>query len=105
MGTTVYISGQCPNCDRLLKTLRRLKLPIKVVNIDQTPVGGLTAVPTVVDDGRVMVGTQAFEWVQGYESRLPLEAYATVLGEGAAGLSYTDLETDETVSDPLFTQF
>jgi hypothetical protein len=102
---TVYVSGQCPNCDRFLKTLRRLQLKVKVVNVDQTHVNGLSAVPAVVDQGIAMTGTKAFEWLQSFESQVPLEAYATVLGEGSAGLTYTDLETDETVDAAPFTPF
>jgi len=106
MGAIVYVSDQCPNCDRFVKSLKRLKLSgVKVINIDRTPVAGLDAVPTVIDGRTTLVGTKAFEWLQGYESKLPLEAYATVLGEGAGGLSYTDLETDETVESTLFTHF
>jgi glutaredoxin len=105
MGTHVYVSMQCPNCLRLLKTLDKLQMRVKVINIDQIQVQGLTAVPTVRDNGQTYVGTKAFEWVQAYESTLPLEAYATVLGEGAGGLTYTDLETDETVESTLFTPF
>jgi|Laugresbdmm110sn_1035088.scaffolds.fasta_scaffold13979_5 hypothetical protein len=101
----VYVSGQCPNCDRFLKTVRRLKLKIEIVNIDNRKVDGLSAVPTVVEGTRVMVGTKAFEWLQSHESKLPLEAYATVLGEGAGGLSYTDLDTDESMASTLFTEF
>ena len=101
----VYVSGQCPNCDRFIKTVRRLKLKVEIVNIDNRKVDGLSAVPTVVEGTRVMVGTKAFEWLQSYESKLPLEAYATVLGEGVGGLSYTDLDTDETRGSSLFTAF
>ena len=103
--TTVYVSGQCPNCDRFLKTLRRFDFKVKVVNIDHHPVDGLSAVPTVVSGREVHVGTKAFEWLQSFEAQLPLEAYATVLGEGAGGLTYTDLETDETMDAALFTPF
>ena len=102
---TVYVSRQCPNCERFLKTLRRLQLKVKVVNVDQTHVNGLSAVPAVVDQGIAMTGTKAFEWLQSFESQVPLEAYATVLGEGSAGLTYTDLETDETVDAAPFTPF
>lgn len=106
MGTVVYVSMQCPNCLRLLKTLDKLKLKVKVVNIDRTQVNGLTAVPTVSENGQTYVGTKAFEWIQAYEANLPLEAYATVVGEGVGGgLTYTDLETDETVASTLFTPF
>lgn len=104
MGTHVYVSGQCPNCDRFLKSLRRLKLKVKVVNVDHTRVEGLSAVPTVVEGTQMMTGTKAFEWLQSFEAQVPLDAYATVLGEGA-GLSYTDLESDETVEATLFTPF
>ena len=105
MTTVVYVSSQCPNCDRFVKSLRRLQIDSKVVNIDRAPVNGLTAVPTVVVSGQVMVGTAAFEWLQGFEAKLPLEAYATVLGEGCGGLSYTELESEETMGSTLFANF
>ena len=88
---TVYISGQCPK--------------VNVVNVDQRRVNGLTAVPTVVEAGQSMVGTKAFEWLQAFEAQIPLDAYATVLGEGDGGLAYTDLDTDETMAATLFTPF
>lgn len=106
MPVVVYVSEHCPNCARLLKTLERLQLRATVVDVGRSArVPALTAVPTVVDDGTTYVGTKAFEWANGLESTMPLDAYATVLGEGAGGLSYTDLETDETVASTLFTEF
>ena len=104
MPTTVYLSSRCPSCDRLYRTIRRIGLGVTVVNIDDgRTIEGLTAVPTVVADGQVFVGTKAFEWVQGYEANVPLDAYATVLGQGDCdGLSYTDLESGDTVDATQF---
>lgn len=101
----VYVSAQCPSCDRLLKTMKRLNVRARVVNVDTQRVDGLTAVPTVVSDGQVLTGTAAFEWVQAFESSLPLDAYAMVTGSGLGGLSYTDLESDETIDACPFTNF
>lgn len=104
MAPTAYVSGQCPNCIRFVKSAQRLGLTMKIVNIDTVRVQGLTAVPTVVDNNKTMVGTEVFEWLQGFEANLPLDAYATVLGD-PVGLSYTDLENDESVQPLAFTPF
>lgn len=101
---TAYVSAQCPNCIRFIKSAQRLGLTLKVVNIDTVAVQGLTAVPTVVDANKTMVGTEVFDWLQTFESNLPLEAYAMVMGQ-CTGLSYTDLETDDCVEPLPFTQF
>lgn len=104
---TVYYAQQCPNCTRFLKSAQRLNIEVTLVDVARTPVRGLTAVPTVVVRGQgTMVGTKAFEWLQTFESRMPLTSYATVLGEGTdGGLSYTDLHSDETVASTPFGAF
>jgi thiol-disulfide isomerase/thioredoxin len=81
MVALVYVSNQCPNCQRLLEQLQwlqqsDLKLAIKIVNIDAQQVSGLTAVPTVVENREVYVGTRAFEWLQNFDAHVPLNAYA-----------------------------
>lgn len=104
---TVYWTPQCPNCTRFVKSVRRLNIDAKLVDISATPVQGLTAVPTVVTaHGQTLVGTKAFEWLQHFEDQVPLDAYAMVLGEGTGGgLVYTDLDTDEPVAETPFTSF
>ena len=104
---TVYYSPQCPSCVRFMKTVQRLEVDVAAVDVSQTPVRGLTAVPTVVTThNQTLVGTKAFEWLQTFEANRPLTAYATVLGEGCgSGLSYTDLDSDETVATTPFSAF
>lgn len=76
-----YVSAtQCPSCARLLEIFSRLKLDVRVIDVDKTFVEGLHSVPTVVVDSRVMVGTDVFVWLQEFESSLPLDEYATVMG-------------------------
>lgn len=103
----IYVSQQCPNCIRLLDTIRRLQLKVRVVDIDvHVPQHQISVVPTVItDQGQTKTGTDAFEWLQTFESHMPLESYATVLGEGEGGLSYTDIESNETVNATNFTMF
>lgn len=102
----VYVSAQCLNCARFIKSLRRVRqLRVQMINVDSTAVQGITAVPTVVDGGQVLVGTAAFEWLHRHEASIPLDAYATVLGAGAGGLTYTDLDADETVDVCPFSDF
>jgi hypothetical protein len=103
-----YVSQQCPNSIRFVKIIRRLKLEdVQLYNVDeQPPRHSIHAVPSVVTPGGIKTGTEAFEWLQQYENRLPLEAYATVLGEGGAGeLAYTSLDDDETVNPTQFSSF
>jgi protein-disulfide isomerase len=81
MVTMVYVSPQCPNCERLLEQLQwlkktDLKLNIRVVDINNAQVSGLTAVPTVVEGRDVYIGTRAFEWIQQFDAEVPLAAYA-----------------------------
>lgn len=81
MVATVYISSQCSNCTRFIEQLQwlqstDLKISVKVINIDDHPVQNLTAVPTVVDGREVHVGTQAFQWLQSFDDKVPLTAYA-----------------------------
>lgn len=102
----VYVSQQCPNCIRLLHTIQRLNIDSQIINIDhEAPHHQISAVPTVITDEGVKTGTDAFEWVQAFEAHMPLESYATVLGEGMGGLSYTDMESDETINATNFTPF
>lgn len=107
MGATAYLSARCPNCDRMSKTLRRLDVKdVKIVYVDGKQIPGLTAVPTIVDGNNVPhVGTKAFEWLQTYEASVPLEAYATVLGQGTGGLTYSMFDTDETIATTPFSDF
>jgi len=102
----IYVSQQCPNCIRLLQTIQRLHIESHIINIDyEAPHHQISAVPTVISDEGVKTGTDAFEWVQAFEAQMPLESYATILGEGLGGLSYTDIESDETVNATNFTSF
>lgn len=103
-----YVSQQCPNCTRFIKIIQRLRMEnVSFVNIDaQAPRHPIRSVPSIVtDQGDVKEGTEAFTWLQQFEETLPLEAYATVLGAGDGGLTYTDLESDETIDTTPFTSF
>jgi glutaredoxin len=103
---TVYWSPQCPNCVRFLKSAERLGVTCNAIDVSATRVSGLSAVPTVVtSNGETRVGTDAFEWLRGFEQSMPLTSYAMVMGEGAGGLTYTDLESDEPVAATPFGEF
>jgi hypothetical protein len=103
----VYVSQQCPNCIRLLDTIQRLQLRIRIIDIDvQAPRHQISVVPTVItEQGRTKTGTDAFEWLQAFEAEVPLDAYATVTGEGEGGLPYTDMESNQTEHASNFTSF
>lgn len=103
-----YVSQQCPNSIRFVKIIKRLNLDdVQLYNVDEkAPQHTIHAVPAVVTPQGIKTGTAAFEWLHQYENTLPLEAYATVMGEGGAGeLAYTSLDDDETVNPTQFTTF
>jgi hypothetical protein len=82
----VYISQRCPNCVRLLESLRQIPSlqSARVVDIDVSPVSGIDYVPTVVDGGSTMTGAKAFEWLQQYQGEVDLQPVEL----GFGGLSY-----------------
>jgi glutaredoxin len=94
MALTVYTSSNCPNCIRLLDTIERipsLRGSTRVLDVDQMPPPdlsrvGLSAVPTLVVQGRHHVGKAAFEYLAQFNGEMDLEAVS--LGVGA--LSFGD---------------
>ena len=82
MTLLVYTSPSCPNCNRLLETIQRipsLRTTAKIVDINDLPPqqiasSGLTAVPTLVDNGRMLVGKEAFEYLGQYNGEIEYES-------------------------------
>lgn len=81
MSLIVYTSPSCPNCVRLLDTLRRipsLKRAAKIVDVNEMPPqqvasSGLTAVPTLVVKGRMYTGKEAFEYLGQFNNEIEYE--------------------------------
>lgn len=94
MSLTVYTSSNCPNCMRLLETLERipsLRGSTAVVDVDRLPPPdvsrlGLSAVPTLVAQGRQHVGKAAFEYLSQFNGEMELEAVSL----GVGNLSFGD---------------
>ena len=105
----VYVMSDCPNCTRFLASLRRLPVRAKVVDVRTARhlPEGLQAVPTVVGaDGVLRSATAAFEWLHAQEHLVPLDEYATVMGQGSlGGLDCADFATEQTVSSDPFAPF
>lgn len=82
----VYVSSRCPNCARLLESLRQIASlqSARIVDIDVTPVSGIEYVPTVVDGSSTMTGKEAFTWLQQYQGEVDLQP----VDLGFGGLSY-----------------
>ncbi len=97
MSLLVYISQSCPNCARLVDTLKRipsLRATTKIVDIDTLPPqqvasSGLTAVPTLVAQGRMHVGKDAFEFLSQYNGEIEYESVS--FGNGS--LVYGSLDS------------
>ena len=89
MSIVIYTSSNCPNCARLLATLRRIpslagKAPVvEVSSIDPQVLTtqGITAVPTIVAQGRPHIGKAAFEYLAQFNGELEIESVS--LGTGA----------------------
>lgn len=94
MAITVYTSSNCPNCIRLLETIERipsLRGAMTNVDVDRLPPPdlsrlGLSAVPTLVAQGRQHVGKAAFEYLAQFNGEMELEAVSL----GVGNLSFGD---------------
>lgn len=88
MSVRVFTSSNCPNCIRLLETIHRipsLRGSVAIVDVDSLQPAdvaqlGLTAVPTLVADGRQHVGKAAFEYLAQYNGEMELEAVSLGVG-------------------------
>ena len=103
---TVYISDQCPNCNRLVKTMSlvpSLRNRVRVVDIsavDHSTLSRIQFVPTVVlSTGQSMVGTKAFEWMKEFDGEVDL------LPPPSGGLAFSDLDFADTQYTEGFSSF
>lgn len=97
MSLLVYVSPSCPNCTRLLDTLKRipsLRTTTKIIDIDGLPPqqvasSGLTAVPTLVAQGRMHVGKDAFDYLSQFNGEIEYES----ISFGSGSLVYGSLDS------------
>ena len=93
---TVYISNQCPNCIRLLSTIRRiasLNSSTRIVDIDSqmSPEqrSQIEFVPTFATAaGAMFVGAKAFEYLKQYDGEIELDS--APLGGGSLAFGAID---------------
>lgn len=90
----IFVSPQCPNCQRLVDSLNKvpsLQGRMQIIDIDRldpSQRAGLQYVPTLVDSSNVQhVGSRAFEWVKQYDSEIELEPAPG----GVGSLQFADL--------------
>jgi glutaredoxin len=89
MSIVIYTSSNCPNCTRLLATLRRIPslagkasvVEVGAMDPNRLAAQGITAVPTIVAQGRPHVGKAAFEYLSQFNDELEIESVS--LGTGA----------------------
>jgi glutaredoxin len=95
MSLVIYTSQSCPNCVRLLDTVHRIpsvRGSAKIVDINDMPPqqiasSGLTAVPTIVAQGRMHVGKEAFDFLAQYNGEIEFES----ISFGGGSLIYGSL--------------
>ena len=83
---------------RLLDVISRtqsLQTEIKVVDVTQAPpamLRGVSAVPAIVfADGKVITGTQCFEYAKGHEKDMSLDCGGDFLSGG--GMLYSSIDS------------
>lgn len=84
-----YISPNCPNCVRLVETMKRissLRQRVKYIDIDslhpqQVAASGISAVPTLVVQGQMHVGKAAFDYLSQFNEEMEVESIS--LGGGS----------------------
>jgi hypothetical protein len=89
----VFVADGDSNSKRIIETIKSIPSlhPVtSVVDVSTTPYRGIDAVPTLLVDGRrKLVGTQAFEYLRGFEQELKDPVGACSLGfsmiDGAHG--------------------
>jgi hypothetical protein len=99
------ISSECTNCARFVDALKRTKTGaqqvrlIDVATLNDSQRAGLTAVPTLVlRDGRRLVGTDAFQWLDQFADEVEPDAFG-----GFGALPFSDITADigfATFNDP-----
>ena len=102
---TAVISTGCTNCVRFVDALKRTKTAaervrlVDVATLDESQRTGLTAVPTLIlGDGRRLVGTDAFQWLDQFAAEVEPDAFG-----GFGALPFSDITADigfATFSDP-----
>lgn len=93
-----YISSHCPNCARFVdavKTSPKATKEVRLVDVDAVPPAvrnSLTVVPTVrTTGGKVMAGSDAFNFLKAYESDSDLGVYEI----GADSLVFSDFASGD----------
>lgn len=90
----IYYSPRCQNSVRLLGAVRRIPSlqGARLVNVDDSPVSGVTHVPTLVDEhGTLHVGGDAFTFIKRYDDEIEIEAMQL----GGGGLAYGSIDPDD----------
>jgi hypothetical protein len=96
MAHTLVFSHNCPNCQRFLGALeacgpanaqvRRLD----VASMNPSDLNKVKAVPTMfLNNGQVLVGKSAFDWLKQFDGQCPLEGFELV---GSHGLPFSHWE-------------
>jgi hypothetical protein len=103
---TVYTSGQCPNCTRLVQSmslvpsLRNRTRIVDISTLDHATLSRIQFVPTVVlSSGQSMVGTKAFEWMKEFDGEVELAP------PPSGGLAFSDLDFADTQYTEGFSSF
>mgnify|MGYP000391311591 CR=1 FL=1 len=100
----IYYSPRCQNSVRLLGAVRRIPSlqGARLVNVDTSPVSGITHVPTLVDEhGNSHIGGGAFTFIKRFDDEIEIEAMQL----GGGGLTYGTIEPDDDGTTTSYMQF
>ena len=91
----IYYSPRCQNSVRLIGAVRRIPSlqGARLVNVDESPISGVTHVPTLVDEhGNMHIGGDAFTFIKRFDDEIEIEAMQL----GGGGLTYGSIDPDDT---------
>ena len=96
MSIVAIVSPECTNCKRFLDALNMSKTGSSMVNVvnvaslNDSQRSGLKAVPTLVlQNGKHLVGTEAFKWLDQFSQEIEPDAFG-----GFGALPYSDVDAD-----------
>lgn len=95
----LFISQNCTHCHELIQLIQQkpeLAKRVQGVPVESSPKlpPGLTKVPGLYIDGKIVMGTDCFDWVNKYGEIESSPSFSSAGGFEASGFSYLGSESD-----------
>lgn len=91
----LFVSQSCKHCHTLIQQIQQkpeLAKKVQGVPVENTPrlPDGVTKVPSLLVNGKILTGKKCFEWVEKYGEIEASPVYSAASGFEADGFSYLD---------------